>query len=131
VHPLCCRLLCLFACVSVVAVCRQHPAPRAPVSEPEEGVTELLPPQKKNTAKYYAEDLFGLTAAAHSDGKHLDVLKDELKGPSKFFSQLTVTNIVKLEKESVHTQHTHAAHRRAPFASGMPLLPLPYAWLRR
>lgn len=35
----------------------QHPEPDVPQIEVEEGFTQLLPPQQRNTAKFYAHDL--------------------------------------------------------------------------
>lgn len=71
--------------------------------ETEDEFTEMLPPQKKNTAKYYHEDQVALTAAASSK-TNLDVLKNELRGPSTFFKRLTVKEVVKQEKRYVCTQ---------------------------
>jgi hypothetical protein len=76
---------------------RKHPDPPAPVMETEDEFTEMLPPQKKNTAKHYHEDQLALTAAASSK-TNLDVLKNELQGPSIFFKRLTIKEVVKQEK---------------------------------
>lgn len=74
----------------------QHPPPSVPQYEAEEGFTEMLPGQQKNTAKYYHEEHFALTCAAAS--KDLGVFEEELQSPSIFFKQLAVREVARLQE---------------------------------
>eukprot|EP01087_Luapelamoeba_hula_P003692 TRINITY_DN1352_c0_g1_i3.p1 TRINITY_DN1352_c0_g1~~TRINITY_DN1352_c0_g1_i3.p1 ORF type:complete len:2194 (-),score=412.40 TRINITY_DN1352_c0_g1_i3:98-6679(-) len=76
-----------------------HPAPDAPQMEIEDEFVQILPPQLRNTGKYFNEDQLALTAAVASK-TCLELLHREYStNPSILFKKLLVKAIVRQEKD--------------------------------
>lgn len=72
---------------------RTHPAPVLPEIEKDDAVADLLPVQKRDTAKFYHEEQLALFAAAAA--KDISTLRDELNQPSVMFKRLVCSAIAR------------------------------------